>query len=70
MEYHFPVITHNVFVRAGGGGASPFTEEYADMKDFNPSKAHLSLQEVYGDFPNHNDGVHLTGGVPDSAVWQ
>ena len=28
------------------------------------------LQEVYGDFPHHNDRMHLAGGVPDHATWQ
>ena len=28
----------------------------------------MFLREVYGDFPHHNDGTNLTGGVPDDAT--
>ena len=28
------------------------------------------LQGVYGDFPHHNDGSHLDGGIADVAAWQ
>ena len=28
------------------------------------------LWEVYGYFPHHDNGTHLTGGVPDNAVWK
>ena len=31
---------------------------------------HLFLQGVYGDFPHHNDGAHLDGGIADDAAWQ
>ena len=31
---------------------------------------HLLLREVYGDFPHHNDGSHLDGGVADDAIWK
>ena len=33
-------------------------------------RAHLSLQEVYGDFLHHNDGTHLVEGVSDDTTWQ
>ena len=41
-----------------------------DLQGFTPARAHLLLQEVYGDFLHHNDGMHLSGGVPDDATWQ
>ena len=41
-----------------------------DLPDFTPERAHLSLWEFYGDFPHHNDGSHLNGGVADDAIWQ
>ena len=30
----------------------------------------MLLQGVYGDFPHHNDGSHLDGGIADDALWQ
>ena len=30
----------------------------------------MLLQGVYGDFPHHNDGSHLDGGIADDATWQ
>ena len=47
----------------------PPSEENAGLADFNPDRAHLLLQEVYGDFPHHNDGSHLDGGVADNVIW-
>ena len=40
--------------------------EGADLQVFTPARAHLSLREVYSDFPHHNDGMHLAGGNPDN----
>ena len=31
---------------------------------------HLLLQGIYGEFPHHNDGSHLDGGIADDAAWQ
>ena len=45
-------------------------EENADLPDFTPESAHLFLQGVYGDYPHHNDGSHMDGGVVDDAIWQ
>ena len=45
---------------AWGGGATP-PEENAELLGFTPECAHLLLQLVYGDFPHHNDGLHLDG---------
>ena len=53
----------------GGGDATP-PEENADLLGFTPERAHLLLQGVYGDFPHHNDGSHLDGGISDDAAWQ
>ena len=36
----------------------------------HPERAHLLLQGVYGDFPHHNNGTHLDGGIVDDAAWQ
>ena len=52
-----------------GGGATP-PEENADLPGFAPERAHLLLQVVYGDFPHHNDGSYLDGGIADNAAWQ
>ena len=45
-------------------------EENADLPGLTPESAHLLLQEVYEDFPHHNDGAHLDGEIMDNAVWQ
>ena len=52
------------------GWGVPPPEENADLPDFTLEHAHLLLQEVYGDYPHHNDGLHLDGGVADDAIWQ
>ena len=51
-----------------GRGATP-PEDNADLPGFTPEHAHLLLQGVYGDFPHHNDGLHLDGGIADDAAW-
>ena len=51
------------------GGDFPPPEENTDLPDFTPECAHLLLQEVYGDFPHHNNGLHLDGGVMDDTIW-
>ena len=44
-----------------GGDATP-PEENVDLLGFTPERAqHLLLQGAYGDFPYHNDGLHLDG---------
>ena len=30
----------------------------------------MLLQEVYGDFPHHNNGLHLERVILDDAVWK
>ena len=52
-----------------GGDANP-PEENADLLGFTPERAHLLLHVVYGDFPHHNDGLHLDGVIADDAAWQ
>ena len=52
-----------------GRDATP-PEENADLLGFHPELGHLLLQGVYKDFPHHNDGSHLVGGIADDAVWQ
>ena len=52
-----------------GGEVNPH-EENVGLHYFNPERAHLLLQIVYEDSPHHNDGWHLDGGFPDTAVWQ
>ena len=52
-----------------GGDVNP-PEENTDLPGFTPERAHLLLQGVYGDFPHHNDGSHLDGGITDDAAWQ
>ena len=47
----------------------PPPEENADLLGFNPERAHLFLQGVYGDLPHHNDGLNLDGGIADDALW-
>ena len=51
-------------------GGFPPPEENSDLPDFAPESAHLLLQEVYGYFPHHNNGLHLDGGIADDAIWQ
>ena len=45
-------------------------QEGGELQGFIPARAHVSLQEVYGEFPHHNDGTHLAGGFMDDAVWK
>ena len=33
-------------------------------------ETHLLLQVVYGDFPHHNNRLHLDGGIADNGIWQ
>ena len=61
--------TQQGFVRTRGG-AAPSTEEGAYLQGFTPARAHLLLREVYGYFLHHNYGTHLTGVVPDDAIWK
>ena len=49
-------------------GDWPPPEENTDLPEFTLERAHLLLQEVYRDFPHHNDGLHLDGGVADDAT--
>ena len=51
-------------------GDLPPPEENTDLPEFTLERAHLLLQEVYRDFPHHNDGLHLDGGVADDATRQ
>ena len=48
----------------------PPPEENADLLGFTSERAHLLLQEVYGDFLHHNDGSHMDRGIADNAAWQ
>ena len=57
-------------VRVGGGGGAHPPETNAELPGFSLERAHLLLQGVYRDFPHHNDGSHLDGGVLDDAVCQ
>ena len=50
-----------------GGDATP-PEENADLLGFHPERAHLLAQGVYGDFPYHNEGLHLDVGIADDAA--
>ena len=52
------------------GGNMPLLEENADLLGFHPERAHLLLQEVYGNFPHHNDGAHLDRGIMNDYIWQ
>ena len=54
---------------AWGGDATP-PEESAELLGFHPARAHLLLQGVYGDFPHHNNGLQLGGGIADDPTWQ
>ena len=65
-----PKTHHSKDYSAVEGGAASSTEEGANLQEFTPDRSHLSLQEVYGDFPYHNDGTHLTGGSLNDVVWK
>ena len=52
-----------------GRDATP-PEENTDLLGFHPERVHLLLQGIYGEFPHHNDGSHLDGGIADDAAWQ
>ena len=51
------------------GGACLPLEEFADLPDFNPERAHLLLWGVYGDCLHHNNGSHLYRVVEENAIW-
>ena len=54
----------------GEGGRPPPPEENAGLLYFTPDRVQMLLREVYGEFPHHNDGLYLDGGVADDAIWQ
>ena len=64
-----PPLQQNRALFASEGGR-PLHRQGADLQGFTPARTHLSLREVYGDFPHHNDGTHLVGGYRDNATWQ
>jgi hypothetical protein len=41
-----------------------------DLPGFEPAPVNHLLDAVYGDWPHHNDGRHLDGGVDGDAAWQ
>ena len=44
-------------------------EEHEEGRGMD-GETHLLLQVVYGDFPHHNNRLHLDGGIADDAAWQ
>ena len=42
----------------------------ADLQGFITARSHLSLQEVYADFPHQHYRTNLSGQVPDKATWE
>ena len=52
------------------GGDATLPEENADLLGFTPERVHLLFQGVYRNFPYHNDGSHLDGGIADDAAWK
>ena len=52
------------------GGNVPPLEENEYLPGFSPERVHLLFQEVYGDFPHHNNRAHLDRGIMDDTVWQ
>ena len=52
------------------GGYVPSPDDNSDFPGFYPEHAHLLLQEIYGDLPNHNGGARLDRVIMDDAVWQ
>jgi hypothetical protein len=42
----------------------------ANFPRFEPVPVDHLLEAVYGDWPHHNDGRHLDGGIPGDAAWQ
>ena len=69
MEDPPPATTQHGFVQIGEG-VTPSTEEGADLQVFTPARAHLLLQEVYLNFPHHNNKTNLSELVPDDATWK
>ena len=65
-----PKKQHNREMSAPEGGVPPSMEEGEGLQGFTPARAQLSLQEVYGDFLNHNNGTQLAGGVLDDVTWK
>ena len=65
-----PPLQHIRALSATEGGAPPSTEEGVDMKGFTPERAHLTLREVYVDFPHHKDGTSLSGRLQYNAIWK
>jgi hypothetical protein len=48
----------------------PQKDPGADLSGFVPAPVDHLLKAVYGDWPHHNDGCHLDGGVNGDVVWQ
>ena len=52
----------------GNPHASP-REKVDDLLEFVPSRAHLLLEEVYGDHLYHNIEMHLDRGMVEDSLW-
>ena len=52
------------------GGNVPPLEENEYLPGFSPERVHLLFQEVYGDFPHHNNRAQLDRVIVDDAAWQ
>ena len=52
------------------GGDMPAPEDNAYLPDFTPETVHLLLRGAYGDYPHHNDGLHLDRRIADAVIWQ
>jgi hypothetical protein len=46
------------------------SRENGDLPDYIPTDADRMLDAVYGDHIHQNNGMHLTGGISDDALWQ
>ena len=64
-----PLLHHSIYLCTMEGMEGSM-EEGADLQYFTPSRAHMSLREVYGELLYHNNGMHLTGQVSDNSVWK
>jgi hypothetical protein len=48
----------------------PQKDPGVNLPGFVPAPVDHLLEAVYGDWPHHNDGRHLDGGVNGDAAWQ
>ena len=61
---------YNPALDADPGPPQITTEEGSDLPGHTLTECDHKLRTVYGDHIHRNDGMPLTGGIDDDAIWQ